>query len=86
MDAQILDKEINSKVIYKDIILKTIQNHKTKLLDFGVNRIGLFGSYVRSEQIPNSDIDILVDFLPETEKKYSSFILTDNSFFVNLPT
>jgi predicted nucleotidyltransferase len=50
-----------------------MQNHKTAMLDFGVNRIGLFGSYVRNEQTPHSDIDILVDFSPEKEN-YDNFM------------
>jgi len=45
-------KKINM-VVSKDKIFKTIQNHKSKLSDFGVNRIGLFGSYVRNEQTPS---------------------------------
>jgi len=57
----------------KHIILHTMQNHKTKLSDFGVNRIGLFGSYARNEQTPHSDIDILVDFYPEKEN-YDNFM------------
>jgi len=36
--------------------------HKSRLATYGINRIGLFGSYVRDEQQPESDIDILVDF------------------------
>ena len=56
-----------SMVTSKNKILKTIQNHKAALQDFGVSRIGLFGSYVRNEQTPHSDIDILVDFFPEKE-------------------
>lgn len=51
----------------------TIQHHKTELQHFGVNRIGLFGSYVRNEQTPRSDIDILVDFVPEKET-YDSYM------------
>ncbi|MDR2683028.1 MAG: nucleotidyltransferase family protein [Dysgonamonadaceae bacterium] len=51
----------------KDKILVTIQANKEKLSAFGVSRVGLFGSYVRNEQSPNSDIDILVDFVPEKE-------------------
>jgi len=57
----------------KHTILHTMQNHKTELLDFGVSRIGLFGSYARNEQTPHSDIDILVDFSPEKEN-YDSFM------------
>lgn len=44
-----------------------MRTHKPQLASFGVNRIGLFGSYVRNEQKPQSDIDILVDFEPEKE-------------------
>ena len=29
---------------------------------YGVKEIGLFGSYLREEQKPTSDIDVLVDF------------------------
>jgi len=51
----------------KDKILLTIKAHKPELTAFGVDRIGLFGSYVRNEQSGKSDIDILVDFIPEKE-------------------
>jgi len=51
----------------KNTILSVIRRHKPQLSLFGVNRIGLFGSYVRNEQKPQSDIDILVDFEPEKE-------------------
>jgi predicted nucleotidyltransferase len=32
------------------------------LRPFGPERIGIFGSYARNEETPNSDIDILVKF------------------------
>jgi len=51
----------------KNVILSVIRAHKPKLASFGVNRIGLFGSYVRNEQQQQSDIDIIVDFEPEKE-------------------
>jgi predicted nucleotidyltransferase len=51
----------------KDKILLTIQSNKAKLSALGVSRIGLFGSYVRNEQSPDSDIDILIDFVPGKE-------------------
>jgi predicted nucleotidyltransferase len=51
----------------KNDILSVIRTHKPQLVLFGVSKIGLFGSYVRNEQQPQSDIDILVDFEPEKE-------------------
>jgi predicted nucleotidyltransferase len=51
----------------KEKILSTIKNHKPDLLRFGVQNIGLFGSYIRNEHTSQSDIDILVDFAPDKE-------------------
>jgi len=31
---------------------------------FGVKKIGIFGSFARGEERPESDIDILVEFMP----------------------
>ena len=46
---------------YKNILTKLEENIAT-IKKFGVKRIGLFGSYLRKEQKPTSDIDILVEF------------------------
>jgi len=44
-------------------IKKTLQQHLPELRDeYGVASFALFGSYVRGEQEPDSDIDILVTF------------------------
>ena len=51
----------------KNNILSVVRTHKPQLTSFGVNKIGLFGSYVRNEQQSQSDIDFLVDFEPEKE-------------------
>lgn len=50
-----------------EFILETIRSKKRELKKFGIQRIGLFGSYARGEQTEDSDIDILVDFDPEKE-------------------
>ena len=51
----------------KEFIINSIKENKPQLSKFGVNNIGLFGSYVRNEQSPNSDIDLLIDFDPAKE-------------------
>ena len=32
---------------------------------FGVTKIGVFGSFARGDQSPNSDIDMVVEFVPD---------------------
>jgi predicted nucleotidyltransferase len=51
----------------RDYILTTIRTHKSELSKYGIQNIGLYGSYVREEQSEKSDIDILIDFKPEKE-------------------
>jgi len=46
----------------KQYIFNQLRQRKPDIEKFGVNRIGLFGSYVRGEQKDNSDIDILIEF------------------------
>jgi len=43
-------------------ILTHLQHQFPKLREFGVTRIGLFGSVVHGQDEPGSDIDILVHF------------------------
>lgn len=44
-------------------LLATIKAHKQILKErYSVKEIGVFGSFVRSEQTMESDVDILVDF------------------------
>jgi uncharacterized protein len=51
----------------KEDILYILRSHKSEFSKFGVQTIGLFGSYVRNEQSTKSDIDLLIDFEPEKE-------------------
>ncbi|MBU3930912.1 MAG: nucleotidyltransferase family protein [Proteobacteria bacterium] len=47
----------------KKEIIKIIRNSKPEMESlYGVQRLGLFGSYVREKQSKRSDIDILVTF------------------------
>lgn len=51
----------------KQTVLQILTELKAPLSQFGVTKLGLFGSTVRDENKPGSDIDILIDFLPEQE-------------------
>lgn len=54
-------------------ILKDLLEAKSKVTDFGIRKMGLFGSYQRNEQTETSDIDILIDFVPQKET-YDNFL------------
>ena len=47
----------------KEYIISALKKNKPKFMLLGVTSIGLFGSYIRNEQTPKSDIDILIDFV-----------------------
>jgi len=42
--------------------LKALRQHRSELKSFGVKSLALFGSTMRGEAKPDSDIDILVEF------------------------
>ena len=68
--------------LHKDSILALLSANKVALAAYGVNRIGLFGSYIRNEATAQSDIDLLVDI--QKEKKTFSNFLSLNHFLENL--
>jgi predicted nucleotidyltransferase len=46
-----------------DVFMKKLSAQKPFLRDqYGVNSLGIFGSYIRGEQKKKSDVDILIDF------------------------
>jgi len=49
-------------MLAKKEILKNILAEREHIQKYGVKRIGLFGSFIRSQQKETSDIDILVEF------------------------
>jgi len=56
----------------KDEALKLLAEHKPELVRrFGITDLALFGSTVRDEARPDSDIDVLVNFDGQaTSKRY----------------
>ena len=58
-------------MISKEEILNYLREQKPILeKEFQVTKIGLFGSYARDEQQEDSDIDLLIEFQPNTEDLY----------------
>ena len=67
------------QILTKEVILGSLESSGNELQAYGIRTIGLFGSFVRNQAGPDSDIDILVEF--EGEKKtYDNFI--DACFFL----
>jgi hypothetical protein len=55
-------------MLTKEEILHYLAENKQELkTEFKLTKIGLFGSFGRGEQTQDSDIDLLVEFEPETE-------------------
>lgn len=53
-------------------ILDYLRINKKRLIhDYHLTQIGLFGSIARGEQTENSDIDLVVEFEPNTPDLYS---------------
>jgi len=57
------------ELLKKEQILEELTTRSRALSAFGVEQIGLFGSFVRNEATPESDIDLLV----ELRKEFKTF-------------
>ncbi len=63
----------------KQDIFSVLEENRLRLRALGVKKIGLFGSFLRGEQRPDSDIDLLVQFEPG-QKTFDNFM--ELSFFL----
>lgn len=62
----------------KNTVLMTLERELPTLREkFGVAKIGIFGSVSRGEDTPDSDIDMLVSFVPEYDSYYTYLDLAD---------
>jgi predicted nucleotidyltransferase len=57
-------------MLNKNLILLQLKELKPDFQKDGVNLLGLFGSYARSEENDDSDIDILIETTPLFLEKY----------------
>ncbi|HYH46926.1 MAG TPA: nucleotidyltransferase family protein [Thermoanaerobaculia bacterium] len=63
----------------KEDIFRRVRDNQFRLRALGVCRLALFGSFVRGEQTPHSDVDLLVEFEPD-RKTFDNFMAL--SFFL----
>lgn len=59
----------------KEEVLALIREHQDKIKNFGVKRLGLFGSFAREQQSNTSDVDLLVEF-EGSRKTFDNFMAT----------
>lgn len=61
------------EICIKEEVIRKIRESREKIKEFGVKRIGLFGSVLRGEATEKSDIDIVVEF-EEGKKNFENFM------------
>jgi len=75
----------------KNEIIETLRANRTLLEQFHIRSLSVFGSIVRGEAGPDSDVDILVEFDPGANvdgpvksRKSDSFVKSPSSRRANL--
>jgi len=62
----------------KNIVIKKLEAQAPAIrTQFGVKRIGIFGSFARGEQTRKSDVDVLVDFAQGSATLHNFVALCD---------
>jgi len=63
----------------KSDVVARLREQQSRMPEFGVRKIGIFGSFARDEATMSSDVDVLVEFDP-ARKTFDNFI--NLSFFL----
>ncbi len=58
---------------HNDIILM-LEKNREAIKEFGVRELGIFGSFARNEQRPDSDVDVLVEMDRHTFDAYMGLL------------
>ena len=67
------------KIQTKNEFLHVLSENREALKSYGVNRLGIFGSFCKETNPEESDVDLLVDFEPN-RKSFNNFM--DLNFFL----
>ena len=62
-----------AKVQSKEQVISRLREQQIEMRALGVERIGLFGSFVRDESTDESDVDLLIEFV-SGQKTFDHFI------------
>ena len=54
----------------RDEVLRVLAAHRDEFAAMGVRELAIFGSVARDEAAADSDVDVLVDYLPGTKLSY----------------
>ncbi|OGM30238.1 nucleotidyltransferase [Candidatus Woesebacteria bacterium RIFCSPHIGHO2_01_FULL_44_10] len=61
------------KVTNKQEILSLLKENNNRLMQLGVRKVGVFGSFITNEQQEDSDVDLLVEFSKD-KKNFNNFM------------
>jgi predicted nucleotidyltransferase len=64
---------MSTRPLSREAAIQRLQTIEAEVLRLGVRRLALFGSVLRDEARPDSDVDVLVEFLPG-EKTFDRFM------------
>ena len=64
---------MNTTPLTRDEAVRRLQAVESEIRRLGVRRLALFGSVLRNEARPDSDVDVLVEFTP-AEKTFDRFM------------
>jgi predicted nucleotidyltransferase len=70
---------IAEKIHTKQDLLDTLFQHSVSIKAYGVNSLGVFGSFSKGTNTDQSDVDLFIDFDP-AKKSFDNFM--DLSFFL----
>ena len=68
---------MTTTLLTRDDVFQRIRSAESRIRDLGVRRLALFGSVLRNEAGPDSDVDLLVQFEPEQKTARRFFALYD---------
>jgi uncharacterized protein len=64
---------MSTQALTRDEAIRRLLSIEAEVRRLGVRRLALFGSVLRNEARPDSDVDVLVEFIP-SEKTFDHFM------------